>query len=121
MGDKALDLEGRAGAAVPAPLVAQTILAIDHGTKRIGLAIKPSGRSVAMPLGVLEIGSTQRVMDRIHQTILERGVGIVVSGRIGSLEPKKDANILVFDGDPLDIQSRLTRVMVEGMFVYESE
>ena len=37
----------------------------------------------------------------------------------GWLEPGKLANLLVFDGDPLDPASRLERVFVEGRQVYE--
>ncbi|MDP6554794.1 MAG: amidohydrolase family protein [Pirellulaceae bacterium] len=37
----------------------------------------------------------------------------------GSIEPKKLANLLVFDGDPLAPASRLERVFVEGRTVYE--
>jgi imidazolonepropionase-like amidohydrolase len=37
----------------------------------------------------------------------------------GSIEPKKLANLLIFDGDPLDPASRLERVFVEGRTVHE--
>jgi imidazolonepropionase-like amidohydrolase len=37
----------------------------------------------------------------------------------GSIEPKKFANLLIFDGDPLDPASRLERVFVEGRTVHE--
>lgn len=45
---------------------------------------------------------------------------IGLGDRIGSIEPKKDANLLFFSGDPLDPASRLIKVMVEGRFVYEN-
>ncbi len=39
--------------------------------------------------------------------------------RIGSLEPGKDADISIFDGDPLrDIQCRTRRVLIGGKTVY---
>lgn len=43
-----------------------------------------------------------------------------LADRLGSIEPKKDANLLVFSGDPLDPMSRLRQVMVEGRIVYEN-
>ena len=43
-----------------------------------------------------------------------------LSERLGTIEPKKDANLLMFNGDPLDPGSQLLRVMVEGKFVYEN-
>jgi imidazolonepropionase-like amidohydrolase len=38
----------------------------------------------------------------------------------GSLEPGKTANLLVFDGDPLDPVSQLREVLIEGATVYEN-
>jgi len=43
-----------------------------------------------------------------------------LSERLGTIEPKKDANLLMFNGDPLAPGSQLLRVMVEGKFVYEN-
>ena len=42
-----------------------------------------------------------------------------LADRLGSIEEKKDANLLIFYGDPLDPAGRLLKVMVEGKFVYE--
>ncbi|PIU88662.1 MAG: hypothetical protein COZ06_06665 [Armatimonadetes bacterium CG_4_10_14_3_um_filter_66_18] len=39
--------------------------------------------------------------------------------RLGSLEPGKDANLLVFNGDPLSPTTRLERVVLEGRTVFE--
>jgi len=44
-----------------------------------------------------------------------------LADRLGTMEPQKDANLLIFSGDPLDPASRLLRVMVEGKFVYENK
>ncbi len=41
-----------------------------------------------------------------------------VSDRIGSIEPGKDADIVVFDGDPLDLRSRVKLVLVNGEIAY---
>jgi imidazolonepropionase-like amidohydrolase len=37
-----------------------------------------------------------------------------VAGRIGSLEPGKDGDIVVFDGDPFDYRTRVVRVFIDG-------
>ena len=42
-----------------------------------------------------------------------------VDKELGSLEKGKKANILFFDGDPLDPASHVRRVMVEGRIVHE--
>ena len=41
--------------------------------------------------------------------------------RIGSIEPGKDADLVVFSGDPFDIQSRTLQVMIDGRVVYEAK
>lgn len=40
-----------------------------------------------------------------------------VDSEIGTLEPGKDATLVVWDGDPLEITSHATRVMIKGQWV----
>jgi imidazolonepropionase-like amidohydrolase len=40
-----------------------------------------------------------------------------VGARVGSLEPGKDADIVVFDGDPFHYRSRVVRVFIDGRAV----
>lgn len=42
-----------------------------------------------------------------------------VADRLGSLEAGKDADVVVFDGDPLSIRTWATRVYVNGQLVHE--
>ncbi|MBN2265555.1 MAG: amidohydrolase family protein, partial [Candidatus Aminicenantes bacterium] len=37
-----------------------------------------------------------------------------VGARVGSLEPGKDADIVVFDGDPFHYKTRVVRVFIDG-------
>ena len=54
-----------------------------------------------------------------------RGVTIVpakvagIDERVGSLEPGKDADIVVVSGDPMDPRSYVDRVFIEGELVYD--
>ncbi len=41
--------------------------------------------------------------------------------RIGSIEIGKDADLVVFDGDPFDIQSRVRRVYINGKIAFEAK
>lgn len=41
-----------------------------------------------------------------------------LADRVGSLEPGKDADLVLWDGDPLEIMSRARRVIIEGREVY---
>lgn len=38
--------------------------------------------------------------------------------RIGSLEPGKDADVVVWSGDPLDVHQRVEHVVIDGDLVY---
>ena len=61
--------------------------------------------------------------DRDMQSV--RGVTIVpakvagIDERVGSLEPGKDADVVVVSGDPLDPRSYVERVFIEGRLVYD--
>ncbi len=46
---------------------------------------------------------------------------IEADDRIGSLEKGKDADLVIFDGDPFDIQSKVCRVFINGISVFERE
>jgi len=40
--------------------------------------------------------------------------------RLGSLEVGKDANLMVLSGDPLDVGTKIEKVMIEGKIVHEA-
>jgi len=42
-----------------------------------------------------------------------------VADRVGSIEPRKDADIVIFSGHPLRIRSRVEKVLVNGQIVYD--
>jgi imidazolonepropionase-like amidohydrolase len=48
-----------------------------------------------------------------------RAIGL--GDRLGSLEKDKDADLVFFDGDPLDPHSRIQRVMILGETVWEAQ
>jgi imidazolonepropionase-like amidohydrolase len=41
--------------------------------------------------------------------------------RIGSLEPGKDADVIILDGHPFDVRSRVVKVLISGKIVYDFE
>lgn len=41
--------------------------------------------------------------------------------RLGSIEPGKDAHLLVFSGDPLDFNSVVEKVFIDGILAYDRE
>ena len=44
-----------------------------------------------------------------------------VDHRVGSLEPGKDADIAIFDGSPLKVETRTLCTMIEGVIIYADE
>ncbi len=44
-----------------------------------------------------------------------------IDQRVGSLDPGKDADLIVVDGDPIDPRSAVDRVYIEGRLVYDAE
>lgn len=44
-----------------------------------------------------------------------------VADRIGSLEPGKDADIIIMDGYPLSIRTETENVFINGKLVYQKD
>ena len=57
------------------------VLAVDHGEKRIGLAISDETRTIATPVGVLEHVSRALDAARVADTARERAAGLIVVGQ----------------------------------------
>jgi putative holliday junction resolvase len=56
------------------------ILAIDHGTKRVGLALSDETGTIAQPLGFLPAEPAAKLFDLLKETAAERKVDEVVVG-----------------------------------------
>jgi Amidohydrolase family len=54
----------------------------------------------------------------LRAVTLEAASVLGVESRLGSLEKGKDANMIFFDGDPLESSSRLKAVMLDGRIVF---
>ncbi|NQV06195.1 amidohydrolase family protein [bacterium] len=59
--------------------------------------------------------------DRALETVTVNPAEILgVSDRVGSLEPGKDADFILLDGDPWDARSKVVATYIEGVQVFES-
>jgi putative Holliday junction resolvase len=56
------------------------ILAIDHGTKRFGLALSDETGTIAQPLQFLPAEPAAKLLDRLKETVDERKVEQIVVG-----------------------------------------
>jgi len=60
--------------------------------------------------------------DRALETVTANPAAILeVNDRVGSLEPGKDADFLVFDGDPWDGRNKVQATYIEGKKVFEAD
>jgi imidazolonepropionase-like amidohydrolase len=88
---------------------------------RLAIALKP-GRPVS---GLRLAAAEARASDLPDQTLIEAVTRIPaeilgVGDRIGSLEPGKDADLLVLTGDPLETSTHVLRVYIAGRLAYEA-
>ena len=56
------------------------ILAIDHGTKRMGIAISDEMRTIAQPLEFIAAEPLDRLFERLAQIIADKQVSLIVVG-----------------------------------------
>ena len=56
------------------------ILALDHGTKRMGIAISDEMRTIAQPLEYIAAEPLEKFFDRLKQIIADKEVSLIVVG-----------------------------------------
>ncbi len=58
--------------------------------------------------------------EKALRVVTSDAAGILgLADRIGSLEPGKDADVVIMDGHPFDVRSRVVRVLISGVTVYD--
>ena len=80
------------------------ILGIDHGTKRIGLAIADEDGTLAVPFGVLEHTGMPMVLAEVRRLIAQEEISRIVIGIPLSL-----------DGDQQSDQEVLVRAFIDAL------
>ena len=56
------------------------ILALDHGSKRIGVAVSDETRTIAQPLEYIPAGPFADYLARLRQLIREKEIGLILVG-----------------------------------------
>ena len=54
----------------------------------------------------------------IRALTLEAAAVLGLDERLGSLEPGKDANLIILNGDPFEVGTKVEAVMLDGEFVH---
>ena len=72
--------EARGPATSREEALSETILAIDHGERRIGLAIKHAGQELIVPLGIIDAVPRSAAIESIQRIVEAESVGLVVIG-----------------------------------------
>ena len=44
-----------------------------------------------------------------------------LASRLGSIEPGKDADLVLFDRDPMSVYARVEKTMIDGVIIYDRE
>jgi putative holliday junction resolvase len=100
-------------------------LAIDHGMKRIGLALSDEGGRWATPLDVLAVNDPQQALDPIAKLIAREGVQRVVIGLPLNMEDGSisgQAKLTLAWAEKLTALTNLTPVYVdERLSSFEAE
>jgi imidazolonepropionase-like amidohydrolase len=66
-------------------------------------------------------GMDDAAMDGVRGLTIVPAVVAGLSDRLGSLEPGKDADLVIVSGDPVDPRSGVESVFVEGRLVYDAQ
>jgi imidazolonepropionase-like amidohydrolase len=89
-----------------------------------GVTIAITTDHPVVPIHFLVHSATFAVKEGLDRAVALRALTINparimgVADRLGSLEPGKDADIVIWSGDPLDVMSRAERAFISGQEVY---
>jgi imidazolonepropionase-like amidohydrolase len=89
-----------------------------------GVTIAITTDHPVVPIHFLVHSATFAVKEGLDRDVALRALTINparimgVADRLGSLEPGKDADIVIWSGDPLDVMSRAERAFIAGQDVY---
>lgn len=92
---------------------------LDKGVATALLPIQPDQPETLLLGAALAVKHGSRREEALRAITLGAAEILGVADRIGSLEEGKDADLLIFSGDPLDASSRIETVMIAGRVVFD--
>ncbi len=94
---------------------------------RAGVTIAITTDHPVVPIHFLVHQATLAVKDGLDRQTALRALTINpariagIDDRLGSIEPGKDADLVIWSGDPLDVLSRVRRAFIDGAEIYRHE
>ena len=91
---------------------------------RAGVTIAITTDHPVVPINFLVHQASLAVKDGLDRDTALRALTINpariagIDGRLGSIEPGKDADLAIWSGDPLDVLSRVQRAFIDGREIY---
>src|SRR5688572_13795217 len=61
-------------------IVSSTILGLDHGAARLGVALKPAGQDWALPIRIIDAHNETAAIDALHALIADYHPSAIVIG-----------------------------------------
>lgn len=99
-----------------AAILAEAGLDVSLQTDALG-----GGQQNLLQLAVLCARRGMKEADALKAITLNGARAAGLDGRIGSLEPGKDADLVLYDGEPLALTTRITQVIIDGRVEYRNE
>jgi len=78
-----------------------------------------------MPIQYLSLAAAMAVREGMDEAEAMKAITINaaeltgIDDRVGSIEPGKDADIVIFDGHPFELKTRVVNTIINGKVVYE--
>ncbi len=91
---------------------------------RAGVTIAITTDHPVVPIHFLAHQAALAVKEGLHPVTALRALTINpariagIAGRLGSIEPGKDADLVIWSGDPLELRSRVQRALIDGAEIY---
>lgn len=80
-----------------------------------------------LPIGALRLEAALAIKEGLPSDMALKAITLHaaeiagISDRVGSIKAGKDADLVIYDGDPFDIQTKIEQVIFEGHFIYDQQ
>jgi imidazolonepropionase-like amidohydrolase len=94
---------------------------------KAGIKVAISTDAPCVPIQYLALSAAMAVregmdeMDALRAITINAASIVGIDDRVGSIEPGKDADLVLMDGHPFDLKSRVRYTIINGKIVYERE